>query len=102
MNSALLLPALSSVSSRAEMLPLATRLEAADPGTAFDCVVPDWPGFGDAPRTGRDKLNPEMLDGFLDGLIGHRDAPFTLGLGAGHAAPYLVRAAQRHRDASPG
>ena len=91
MNSALLLPALSSVSSRAEMLPLATRL-----GTTWDYVVPDWPGFGDATRAGRHGLNPEALDGFLDGLIGQRDAPFALGVGAGHAASYLSRAALRH------
>ena len=91
MDTALLLPALSSVSSRAEMLPLSTCL-----GTAFECVVADWPGFGDAPRAGRDGLHPETLDGFLDELIGHAAAPFALGVGAGHAAPYLVRAALRH------
>lgn len=39
--SALLLPALSSISSREEMWPLQKHL--AD---HFETVVPDWPGFG--------------------------------------------------------
>jgi len=41
---ALLLPALSSISSRSEMHSLAERL-AAD----FRCCIPDCPGFGTSP-----------------------------------------------------
>ena len=41
----LLLPALSSISTRAEMRPLAERL-----APAFATVAVDWPGFGDRPR----------------------------------------------------
>ena len=42
---ALLLPALSSISAREEMLPLARELS-----TTYRCLVPDWPGFGAHPR----------------------------------------------------
>lgn len=41
----LLLPALSSISTRQEMRPLQNRL-AADLAT----IAIDWPGFGDKPR----------------------------------------------------
>ena len=41
----LLLPAPSSISTRAEMRPLAERLAGS-----FTTVVVDWPGFGDRPR----------------------------------------------------
>ncbi|MEW6037592.1 MAG: hypothetical protein AB1648_05005 [Pseudomonadota bacterium] len=41
----LLLPAMSSISSRGEMRPLQERL-AAD----FSTVAVDWPGFGDESR----------------------------------------------------
>jgi pimeloyl-ACP methyl ester carboxylesterase len=41
----LMLPALSSISTRSEMRPLAERL-ASD----FTTVAVDWPGFGDRPR----------------------------------------------------
>ena len=41
----LLLPALSSISTRAEMRPLAERL-----APAFATVAVDWPGFGSRPR----------------------------------------------------
>jgi pimeloyl-ACP methyl ester carboxylesterase len=43
--SVLMLPALSSISTRAEMRPLQECLAAA-----FTTVAIDWPGFGDAPR----------------------------------------------------
>jgi pimeloyl-ACP methyl ester carboxylesterase len=41
----LMLPALSSISTRGEMRPLA-RLLASE----FTTLAVDWPGFGDAPR----------------------------------------------------
>src|SRR6516225_3369132 len=44
----LLLPALSSISTRAEMRPLAEQL-AGD----FTTIAVDWPGFGDRPRGAR-------------------------------------------------
>ena len=90
-GTALLLPALSSVSARAEMLPLASRL-----APHWHCVIPDWPGFGDAPRGRRRALGPDALRGFLDSLIRSSVAGPALGIAAGHAAPYLVEAARRH------
>src|SRR6516165_7984993 len=41
----LLLPALSSISTRREMLPLQERL-----ARRFATIAIDWPGFGDQPR----------------------------------------------------
>ena len=41
----LLLPALSSISTRHEMRPLQERLSAQ-----YRTVAVDWPGFGDRPR----------------------------------------------------
>ena len=88
---ALLLPALSSISARAEMHPLAARLAGAQ-----RCLVPDWPGFGDAPRAAV-ALAPDTLQAFLDGFA-REVRPGALGIAAGHAAAYLVRTAR----AQPG
>jgi pimeloyl-ACP methyl ester carboxylesterase len=87
---ALLLPALSSIAARQEMVPLATRL-----GTGLHCVIPDWPGFGARPR-GRARLDPAAMRAFLDSLLGRAVAAPTIGIAAGHAATYLVEAALRH------
>ncbi len=86
---ALFLPAISSVSTRDEMVPLASRL--ADTLTA---TIPDWPGFGDRPRT-RDALTPDTLHRFLAGLLEGLPSPL-IGIAAGHAATYLVDAARRN------
>ncbi|WP_375464462.1 alpha/beta fold hydrolase [uncultured Methylobacterium sp.] len=87
---ALLLPALSTISSRAEMRDLAGAL-----GDDHRCLVPDWPGFGDRPR-GRLPLSPATLHAFLDALLAAAPGPYALGIAAGHAAGYLVAAARRH------
>ncbi|GJD98132.1 hypothetical protein GMJLKIPL_0039 [Methylobacterium isbiliense] len=86
---ALLLPALSSIATREEMRPLAEAL----PG--FRCHVPDWPGFGAEPRA-RLPLSPAALHSFLDALLAALPGPYALGIGAGHAAGYLLAAARRH------
>lgn len=87
---ALLLPALSSISTREEMRPLAARLAAR-----HRCLVPDWPGFGAQPRA-RVDLGPDTLHAFLDALLAEAPGPYALGVAAGHAAGYLVAAAARH------
>ena len=87
---ALLLPALSSISARAEM-----RALAKDLGHTHRCLVPDWPGFGDHVRA-RVPLNPNTMHAFLDALLAAAPGPYALGIGAGHAAGYLVAAARRH------
>ncbi|MER2267401.1 alpha/beta fold hydrolase [Methylobacterium oxalidis] len=89
---ALLLPALSSISARAEM-----RALAKDLGHEFRCLIPDWPGFGDQPRA-RLPLRPDTFHAFLDALLAALPGPYALGVAAGHAAPYLVAAARRHPD----
>lgn len=90
---ALLLPALSSISAREEMLPLAREL-----GAAHRCLVPDWPGFGAHARAAL-PLNPETLHAFLDALLAAAPGPYALAVAAGHAAPYLAAAARRHPGA---
>ncbi|KMO29143.1 hydrolase [Methylobacterium tarhaniae] len=90
---ALLLPALSSISTREEMRPLATRLAAR-----HACLVPDWPGFGAQPRI-RVPLAPDTLHAFLDALLAQAPGPYAVGVAAGHAAGYLVAAAARHPGA---
>ena len=88
---ALLLPALSTISARAEMQALARAL-----GSDYRSRIPDWPGFGAHPRT-RVPLEPATFHGFLDALLAA--GPYALGVAAGHAAGYLVAAARRHPQA---
>lgn len=80
----LVLPALSSISTREEMRPLAERL-----GAGFRVLVPDWPGFGRAPAPAR-AWRPDDLRGFLADLVAKRfSAPVPV-LAAGHAAAYAL------------
>lgn len=90
---ALLLPALSSISAREEMRPLAREL--AD---GHRCLVPDWPGFGAQARA-RVPLVPGTVHAFLDALLAAAPGPYALAVAAGHAAPYLAAAARRHPGA---
>ncbi len=90
---ALLLPALSSISAREEMRPLARELAGG-----HHCLVPDWPGFGAQARA-RVPLAPATYHAFLDALLAAAPGPYALAVAAGHAAPYLVAAARRHPDA---
>ncbi|WP_267356611.1 MULTISPECIES: alpha/beta hydrolase [unclassified Methylobacterium] len=92
-KAALLLPALSTISARAEMQALARAL-----GSAYRCRMPDWPGFGARSRM-RVPLAPETFQTFLDALLEAAPGPYALGVAAGHAAGYLVAAARRHPKA---
>jgi pimeloyl-ACP methyl ester carboxylesterase len=84
----LLLPALSSISTCAEMRPLAERLAAS-----FSTVAVDWPGFGMRPRPHLD-WRPEIYTAFLAHLQGHIVRDLRATVAAGHAAGYaLARAA---------
>lgn len=87
---ALLLPALSSISARSEMRPLARDL-----GHEFRCLIPDWPGFGNHARAPL-PMTPGTMHSFLDALFVAKPGPYALAIAAGHAAPYLVAAARRH------
>lgn len=84
----LFLPAMSTVSMRAEMAPLARRLAGLGP-----CVLVDWPGFGDAPRAALD-YRPEICRSFLEAFLAHLgerfgDRPLSV-VAAGHAAGYAL------------
>ena len=88
----LLLPALSSISTRAEMHPLQERLS-----DRFTAIAIDWPGFGDQPRPRLD-WRPETYQAFLAHLLTELvPQPFAT-VAAGHAAGYLLV----HAAAAPG
>ena len=59
----LLLPALSSISTRGEMRPLAERL-----ASQFRVVAIDWPGFGTRPRPNV-RWTPDALSTFLEHVL---------------------------------
>ncbi|MCS0504774.1 alpha/beta fold hydrolase [Ancylobacter mangrovi] len=82
----LLLPALSSISTRAEMRPLQEGL-----GGSFSTVAIDWPGFGDRPRPNID-WRPELYRSFLDFVVTEVVAP-DVTVAAGHGAGYVLAAA---------
>jgi pimeloyl-ACP methyl ester carboxylesterase len=88
--SVLLLPALSSISTRREMHPLMTRL-----ATRAHVIAPDWPGFGDQPRPPI-AWTPDALSSFL-AHFADKEVPALHGtIAAGHAATYALHlAAQR-------
>jgi pimeloyl-ACP methyl ester carboxylesterase len=80
----LLLPALSSISTRCEMRPLQERL-----ARSFTTVTVDWPGFGDRPRP-RVNWRPETYAAFLAHLQGHVVRDLRATIAAGHAAGYAL------------
>ncbi|HUI96115.1 MAG TPA: alpha/beta hydrolase [Xanthobacteraceae bacterium] len=85
----LMLPALSSISTRAEMRPLADALCAT-----FTTTAVDWPGFGDRPRPPV-AWRPDALRDFLRFLLQTSGRPFAT-IAAGHAAGYLIAHAAAH------
>jgi pimeloyl-ACP methyl ester carboxylesterase len=91
-HDALLLPALSSVSAREEMIPLARLLQAR-----HRCIVPDWPGFG-AARGPDARLTPEVLLGFLTGFVAQVVRHPALVVAAGHSAAYVTTVAREMPD----
>jgi pimeloyl-ACP methyl ester carboxylesterase len=78
----LMLPALSSISTRSEMRPLAEQL-----ASTFTTFSVDWPGFGDKPRPSV-AWTPEA----------HRTYPkkVVATVAAGHGAGYLLAHAADH------
>jgi pimeloyl-ACP methyl ester carboxylesterase len=81
-----LLPALSTVSTRDEMAALA-RLLSRGRGV----LVTDWPGFGDNPRPALD-YEPDLYRAFLEALLAHLGDPAGARavVAAGHAAAYAI------------
>jgi pimeloyl-ACP methyl ester carboxylesterase len=81
---ALLLPALSSISTRREMRPLQERL-----ASNFTTVALDWPGFGDEPRPAI-RWRPDAYVTFLHYVLTEVvTRPFAT-VAAGHAASYAL------------
>ena len=89
-RSIVLLPALSSISTRAEMRPLFDRL-----APVFRVTTVDWPGFGDLARPRAD-WSPEAMSAFLNWFLSEIvPTPHSV-VAAGHAATYaLYQAANR-------
>jgi pimeloyl-ACP methyl ester carboxylesterase len=81
----LLLPALSSISTRREMRGLQDIMSET-----FRTVSVDWPGFGDREKPFVN-WRPELYDAFLGHLLKKVvPAPFGI-VAAGHAAGYVLR-----------
>lgn len=81
--SLLLLPAISSISTRQEMRDLQQQL-----GAHFSTIAIDWPGFGTLPRPQVD-WRPELFSAFLRYVLEEVVQPVA-SIGAGHAASYLL------------
>ena len=83
----LMLPALSTVSTRDELKALARRLETRR------CIIADWPGFGDTARPRLD-YDRGLLRGFLEALVRHLhellEKPRFPVIACGHAAGYTI------------
>src|SRR6266536_3604044 len=86
----LLLPALSSISTRDEMRPLADRLTPQ-----FRTISVDWPGFGTKPRPPV-RWTPDALLAFLDYLIKTIGGRLHGVVAAGHAATYVLYYVSSH------
>jgi pimeloyl-ACP methyl ester carboxylesterase len=86
----LLLPALSSISTRSEMHPLMEQL-----ASQFHVVAIDWPGFGTHPRP-RVTWTPNALSAFLDYVFCDVVRRPHGVVAAGHAATYVLHYAARH------
>ncbi len=81
----LLLPAFSTVSSREEMRPLASRLAAS----GLACTVLDWPGFGSSTR-GRLDYGPALYRRFLADFVAATMPAGGAVIAAGHASSYAL------------
>ena len=81
----LLLPALSSISTRHEMRPLQERL-----AREYSTFAIDWPGFGDEPRPQMD-WRPEVYTTFLSFLLTSMVREPHAIIAAGHAAGYVLK-----------
>jgi pimeloyl-ACP methyl ester carboxylesterase len=85
----LLLPALSSISTREEMRPLQTLL-----ASSFATVSVDWPGFGDQPRPFVD-WRPDAYRAFLNHLLTEIAPHPRATIAVGHAAAYALQQAEK-------
>ena len=83
----LLVPALSTVSTRAELRALAHHLGSRR------CIITDWPGFGDTARPRLD-YDRALCRGFLEALVAQLrselKSPRFPVIACGHAAGYAI------------
>jgi pimeloyl-ACP methyl ester carboxylesterase len=89
----LMLPALSSISTRREMAPLQQRL-----ASHYRTVAVDWPGFGDLPRPAID-WTPAACAAYLDFVLDTMARKPHAVIAAGHAAGYALAHGSDHPDA---
>ncbi|EKQ70198.1 hypothetical protein OsccyDRAFT_0472 [Leptolyngbyaceae cyanobacterium JSC-12] len=89
----LLLPALSSISSRIEMQGIAERL--AD---CFQVFAVDLPGFGQSDRPKLD-YRPALYHAFLRDFVQSIFSQPIVAIAAGHTATYLMQLVQQQPDA---
>ncbi len=80
----LLLPALSSISTRRELHPLMLGL-----AHRAHVIAPDWPGFGDQPRPPV-AWTPDALSSFLEHFVREEGQSPHATIAAGHAASYAL------------
>lgn len=85
----LLLPAPSSISTRDEMAPLASRLERR-----LRSIAVDWPGFGNASKPAM-SWDPAAFRSFLDFVLEEIAPAAEVIVAAGHAGAYAVEHAAR-------
>jgi pimeloyl-ACP methyl ester carboxylesterase len=86
----LLLPALSSISTRHEMRPLQQRISSQ-----YRTVSVDWPGFGDQPRPPLD-WTPDVYAKFLAFVLDTVTPTSHAVIAAGHGASYALAQACAH------
>jgi pimeloyl-ACP methyl ester carboxylesterase len=89
----LLLPAFSTVSTRAEFTALADGL-----ASQFQVIALDWPGFGDSdrlPLNYEPDLYRHFLQNFVTTLVEKLNQPISI-LAAGHASGYALHYAAQH------
>ncbi|WP_446862582.1 MULTISPECIES: alpha/beta fold hydrolase [unclassified Phormidesmis] len=93
----LLLPSLSSVSSRSEMRGLAQRLSQK-----YQVVALDWVGFGDSSRLAI-AHTPALYESFLRNFIQTIFSEPVVVVAAGHSAAYVMEIAAKayHSSAPP-
>jgi pimeloyl-ACP methyl ester carboxylesterase len=88
----LLLPALSTVSSRTEMKAIANIL-----ATQYEVTVLDWLGFGESSCPPVD-YNPVLFHQLLQDFAKSLGNRTIIVIAAGHAAGYALKLAQEHPD----
>ena len=88
----LLLPALSTVSSRTEMKGIANLLAGQ-----YQVTVLDWLGFGESPCPPVD-YNPILFQQLLQDFIQSTFQRSIILIAAGHAAGYALKFAQENQD----